>query len=145
MSDVLDQPLSLFVVAFLAQWISARIGLVLSRRHHDTEADVREAFGVIEAATLTLLGLIIGFSFSMAISRYDQRKNYEEAEANAIGTQYVRIDLLPAADAEKMRTLLAKYLDQRIAFYKTSDGNFCRWRSRSRSCSLLTSTVHGEA
>ena len=51
------------------------------------------------AATLTLLGLIIGFSFSMAISRYDQRKNYEEAEANAIGTEYVRADLLPAADA----------------------------------------------
>ena len=44
------------------------------------------------AATLTLLGLIIGFSFSMATSRYDQRRNYEEAEANAIGTGYVRAD-----------------------------------------------------
>ena len=38
-----------------------------------------------EAATLTLLGLIIGFSFSMATTRYDLRKTYEEAEANAIG------------------------------------------------------------
>jgi hypothetical protein len=43
---------------------------------------------VVPAATLTLLGLIIGFSFSMAINRYDQRKNYEEAEVNAIGTEY---------------------------------------------------------
>jgi hypothetical protein len=43
---------------------------------------------------LTLLALIIGFSFSMAVSRYDQRKSYEEAEANAIGTEYARADLL---------------------------------------------------
>ena len=50
-------------------------------------------------ASLTLLALIIGFSFSMAVSRYDQRKNYEEEEANAIGTEYVRVDLLPAEDA----------------------------------------------
>ena len=54
---------------------------------------------MVETATLTLLGLIIGFSFSMAITRYDLRKNYEEAEANAIGTEYVRAGLLPAADA----------------------------------------------
>jgi hypothetical protein len=62
---------------------------------------VREDFGIILAATLTLLGLIIGFSFSRAISRYDQRKNYEEAEANADGTEYVRADVLPATDASK--------------------------------------------
>ena len=73
------------------------------------------------ASTLTLLGLLIGFSFSMAINRYDQRKNYEEAEANAIGTEYVRARLLPAADAAKVRTLLRDYLDQRILFYETRD------------------------
>ncbi len=55
----------------------------------------------------------------MAINRYDQRKNYEEAEANAIGTEYVRADLLPAADAAKVSALLRKYLDQRILFYRT--------------------------
>ena len=49
----------------------------------------------VQAAALTLLGLIIGFSFSMATGRYDLRKSYEEAEANAIGTEYVRADLLP--------------------------------------------------
>jgi hypothetical protein len=73
------------------------------------------------SATLTLLGLLIGFSFSMAISRYDQRKNYEEAEANAIGTEYVRADLLPTVDAAKVRALLRSYIDQRILFYKTRD------------------------
>jgi hypothetical protein len=57
----------------------------------------------------------------MAVSRYDQRKNYEEAEANAIGTEYVRADLLPVGDADKVRALLKKYLDQRILFYATGD------------------------
>ena len=82
---------------------------------------VREDFGIILTATLTLLGLIIGFSFSMAVSRYDQRKDYEEAEANAIGTEYVRLDLLPPADANRLRPLLRNYLDQRIAFYVVWD------------------------
>ena len=76
---------------------------------------------IVLGATLTLLGLLIGFSFSMAVSRYDQRKNYEEAEANAIGTEYVRADLLPAGDAAEVRELLKKYLDQRMLFYTTRD------------------------
>jgi len=57
----------------------------------------------------------------MAVSRYDQRKNYEEAEANAIGTEYIRADLLPADDAVKVRELLRTYIDQRIIFY-SGDG-----------------------
>ncbi len=55
----------------------------------------------------------------MAISRYDQRKNYEEAEANAIGTEYVRADLLSGGNAAEVRTLLTQYLEQRILFYNT--------------------------
>lgn len=81
------------------------------------EFDEREDFNTVLTATLTLLALIIGFSFSMAVSRYDQRKNYEEAEANAIGTEFVRADLLPAEDATRVRELLRRYLDQRVSFY----------------------------
>jgi hypothetical protein len=55
----------------------------------------------------------------MALGRYDQRRNYEEAEANAIGTEYLRADLLPDTDATRARALLLKYLDQRILFYDT--------------------------
>jgi hypothetical protein len=58
----------------------------------------------------------------MAGTRYDQRKNLEEEEANAIGTEYVRADLLPADAAEKVRGLLRSYLEQRVLFYTyTSD------------------------
>jgi len=83
--------------------------------------DERDDLGIVIHASLTLLALIIGFSFSMAVSRYDQRKNYEEEEANAIGTEYVLADLLSTADAMKVRQLLAKYLDQRLLFYTIRD------------------------
>jgi hypothetical protein len=102
-------------------WLAARIGSAFRKREPLDDA-ARHDLDVIVAATLTLLGLIIGFSFSMATDRYDQRKNCEEAEANAIGTEYVRADLLPAADAARVRALLVQYLDQRISFYKTHEG-----------------------
>jgi hypothetical protein len=87
------------------------------------------AFGVVwsisgataAGSSLTLLGLIIGFTFSMAVSRYDLRKNYEGEEANAIGTEYVRADLLSADDRAKVRQLLIQYLDQRMLFYTVRD------------------------
>jgi lipopolysaccharide export LptBFGC system permease protein LptF len=101
-------------------WLSVYVG-ALFRWKRPLEEDERHDFDIVLAATLTLLGLIIGFSFSMVVSRYDQRKNYEEAEANAIGTEYVRADLLPTADAAKVRELLKNYIDQRVLFYETRD------------------------
>jgi hypothetical protein len=77
--------------------------------------------GVLLSATLTLLFLIIGFSFSMAINRYDLRKNCEQAEAVAIGRQYSRGDLLTPPDGAKVQSLLKRYLDQRVLFYTTRD------------------------
>jgi len=119
MPDITQYPLLVFALSFIGLWLSARIGASFLRRKRNLEEGMREDFGVILAATLTLLALLIGFSFSMATSRYDQRKNYEEEEANAIGTEYVRADLLPAADAQKVRVLLRSYLDQRILLYTT--------------------------
>ncbi len=117
----INHPAVVFVFVLVAMWLSGRIGVLLSRWHRPDQPDVREAFNIVQGATLTLLGLIIGFSFSMAISRYDLRKNYEEAEANAIGTEYVRLDLLAPEEASKVRPLLVSYLDQRIKAYETTD------------------------
>ncbi|MGE5202358.1 MAG: hypothetical protein ACM3O6_09870 [Acidobacteriota bacterium] len=121
MSLILDRPLLLFIVSILVQWAAAYVGDLLRKRGRAPSSDERDDFNTIQTATLTLLALIIGFSFSMAVSRYDQRKNYEEAEANAIGTEYVRADLLPTDIASRVRELLRKYVDQRIAFYETRD------------------------
>src|SRR5271169_1666422 len=118
---VLDYPLLVFPLSWLTLWLATRIGASVLRRNRKLEAAVREDLSTVLVTTLTLSGLIIGFSFSMAINRYEQRKNYEEAEANAIGTEYVRTDLLPAADGERVRELLRNYLDQRVLFYTTRD------------------------
>jgi hypothetical protein len=110
-------PLAVFVVSFFVLWLSARIGTSFRDNRQELDDAAHADLSLMLGATLTLLGLIIGFTFSMAVSRYEQRKNYEEAEANAIGTEYARADLLPAADAQKMRGLLENYTHQRILFY----------------------------
>jgi hypothetical protein len=115
-----EYPVRLLFLSLFGLWLSAQIGTSL-HRWRTLKEDQRDEFNVVQGATLTLLSLIIGFSFSLAISRYDQRKNCEEEEANAIGTEYVRAGLLPAADAAGVRGLLRKYLDLRVLFYGTSD------------------------
>jgi len=114
---IIDNPFVVFGLSLCAQWGAAYAGDVLRRTVRPIAPEERHDFDILLTASLTLLALIIGFSFSMAVSRYDLRKNYEEVEANAIGTEYVRADLLPAEAATKVRELLKKYLDQRVAFF----------------------------
>jgi hypothetical protein len=121
MTYVTDHPLLLFALSFCSLTISAWIGASINKRWRKLTDDLRGDFGIIEAATLTLLSLLIGFSFSMAVDRYNQRKICEEAEANAIGTEYLRIGLLPGADVAGVRALLLNYLDQRVLFYTSID------------------------
>jgi hypothetical protein len=122
MTLILDYPLFLvlpttFVLLSLAAWAG---GWFASRRKPGTVVD-RDAFNVIQTSSLTLLGLIIGFTFSMALSRYDQRKNLEEEEANAIGTAYLRADLLPADAAARLKATLKQYTGVRARSYVTRD------------------------
>ena len=87
--NIMNYPFPVAGISLVLLWLSARVGASIRRKRILREEE-HEDFNVVVAATLTLLGLIIGFSFSMAVSRYDLRKNYEEAEANAIGTEYVK-------------------------------------------------------
>ena len=119
MTNLWNYPTLIFLITFFLLWLAAWAGGKASHRRQDLVEEMRPDFGVILAATLTLLGLVIGFSFSMATGRYDQRKTYEEAEANAIGTEYVRADLLPAVEGAQIRRLLKEYTDLRIRFYET--------------------------
>lgn len=116
-----DYPLITFLAAVVVFGLSAWLGAGFLRRRRPLEDSALDDFRVVQGAILTLLALIIGFTFSMAISRYDQRKSFEEAETNAIGTEYVRADFLPGPDAAKVRTLLRRYTAERILFYTTRD------------------------
>ncbi|HXX57036.1 MAG TPA: hypothetical protein VEI96_03465 [Thermodesulfovibrionales bacterium] len=119
--NMLGHPLFLFIVSFFGLTLVAWFGALYRERRRLPESTAQEKSDLVIGATLTLLALIIGFTFSMALNRYDMRKNYEEAEANAIGTEYLRADLLPAADAANVRALLVSYTDQRILFYTIHD------------------------
>ena len=112
-----NSPYLFFVLSLAILSFSIHIGHMLHNRARSMTAEDRDDLGLVLNASLTLLALLIGFSFSMAVSRYDQRKNYEEAEANAIGTEYARADLLPTDDGTKVRELLRRYVNQRILFY----------------------------
>jgi len=117
----MNHPVIFGACSAIVLWAASRVGAAVHKKKGPTPETAHEDLGFVVGAILTLLGLLIGFTFSMAISRYDQRKNYEEEEANAIGTEYLRADLLPAANAAKVRQLLVKYLDQRTVWYETHD------------------------
>jgi hypothetical protein len=137
MTYVTHHPLIFLAFSFFSLTLSARIGASIKKRWPKLTDGVREDFGIIKAATLTLLSLLIGFSFSMAVDRYNLRMNYEEAEANAIGTEYLRIGLLPGVDVAELRALLLNYLDQRVLFYTSSDEQQIR-QINARTAKLQT-------
>jgi hypothetical protein len=120
MTFLLNHPFVLFTITLAFLWIISRVGAFFRKLWPDRGLD-ESYFTLLLASSLTLLSLIIGFTFSLAASRYDQRKNYEQQEASAIGTEYLRLDALPAADAVQVRVLLRDYLHQRIVYYTTHD------------------------
>jgi len=114
--NYLDSDFAILFVSLVAQLLAAYLGDYVRKSRGYAPDDGRD-FDTVKTASLTLLALLIGFSFSMAISRYDERKNYEELEANAIGTEFTRASLLPEKEAARTRDLLKKYVDIRISFY----------------------------
>jgi len=121
--NALNHPGLLFVLSVVTLTLFSVFGARVIGKYMDHGKEAREDFDIVLAASLTLLGLIIGFAFSMSVSRHEQRKNYEEEEANAIGTEYARAGLLAAAHTAKVRPLLRSYLDERILYYDTRDAD----------------------
>src|SRR5262252_5574991 len=110
MFNLFNHPFLLLAIAFPVLWCATLIGRWFHTRTKEFGQDSHDDFQFVVGGTLTLLVLIIGFTFSMAVSRYDMRKNYEEQEANAIGTEFLSADLLPAEDAANTRRLLRVYV-----------------------------------
>ena len=97
------------------QELGRRLGV--QRAARDPEG-ARAGAGVVDGAIFALLGLLIAFTFSGAASRFEERRKLVVEEANAIGTAYLRIDLLPAAVQADLREGFRRYLDARLAVYR---------------------------
>lgn len=108
----------LFFGMLIFSEIGRRIGI--AKLAGDTEA-LTEGAGAAEAAVFGLLGLLIAFTFSGAASRFEDRRHLINTETNAIGTAYLRIDLLPGDTQPALRTLFRKYVDVRSTTYRDSE------------------------
>jgi membrane protease YdiL (CAAX protease family) len=105
--------LILFLLMIAFYWA----GFKLSLRHKKKEPS--EGFGPVEGPLLGLLALFLAFTFSMAASRYDTRRQVLIEEANVIGTAILRADLYPDTERKLFRADFKDYLEARIAFYET--------------------------
>ena len=105
----------LFAALIGASFLGFRAGRYFSRRGR---AALQAQVQTIEAAMLTLLGLLLAFTFSIAASRFDSRKQVSLQEANAIGTAFLRTSLMPPSESRAhLRQLFRQYVDVRLDVY----------------------------
>lgn len=105
------------VIALLLLGLFAALeaGFRLGRRQsRDAQAPSGSQIGTVQAAVLGLLGLLLGFSFAGAASRFIERYDLIVEEANAIGTAYLRADILDEPHAANLRSALASYVSHRL-------------------------------
>jgi len=104
---------------FAGMLLMLTIGQRLGQRNLGQETDVvRSRLTGVETAIFGLMGLMIAFTFSGAAARYELRRQLIVEEANAIGTAYLRLDLLPVASQPALREKFRQYVETRIAVYR---------------------------
>jgi hypothetical protein len=110
------EPLLVIALVLLALLILAdEAGYRVATRDRRPPSDaVRAQVGTIQGALLALFALLLGFTFSMAIARYDLRKQAVVREANAIGTAFLRVGLLPAGERQRATELFRRYANVRL-------------------------------
>jgi len=104
----------LFGGLLLVLEITFQLGRLVKRHTRDDEAQL----GTIQAATLGLLGLLLGFSFSGAADRFVDHQELIVQEANAIGTAYLRADLLAEPYRGQLQGALKQYIETRIGLFE---------------------------
>ena len=86
------------------------------RRHPERQQPATDSTGYLVSSALALLGLLIGFTFSMAVERYDERRHAVTEEANAISTVYARAGLFNEPIASRLKASIAHYAVERRDF-----------------------------
>ncbi|MCY1077892.1 bestrophin-like domain [Archangium lansingense] len=103
-----------FVLLLASGWAGA---FLRERKPGLIPQEHKEHFSSLETSVLGMLALLLGFTFSMALSRYDTRHQLEVEEANSIGTTWLRTSLLPEPQRSQTRALLPNYVDARVRFF----------------------------
>lgn len=106
------------IVLFSGLAGAGAVGFLLGRRLEERDRiGLAPLFGVVEGSVLGLVGLILGFSFSLAVSRFDVRQRLVVSEANAIGTTYLRSFFLDDRRRTEFQDVLRAYAKGRILLY----------------------------
>lgn len=96
--------------------VCQRVGWILGRKRLASEGeDGQSGLGALEGSVYGLMGLLIAFTFSGAASRFDHRRELMTQEVNAIGTAWLRLDLLGDEPRSQMRELFRRYVDLEVA------------------------------
>lgn len=132
---------SLFFGMLLLFEVGRRFGIAKRRRDPD---GVNKGSGPVEAAVFGLLGLLLAFTFSGAASRFEDRRHLITEEANAIGTAYLRIDLLPPDTQPAIRQVFARYLKTRTDIYRDAE-DVTATRARTSETNVLQSEIWSKA
>lgn len=104
---------------FIGMLVLLTVGQRLGRRNLPKETDAaRGRLTAVEAAIFGLMGLLIAFTFFGAAGRYELRRQLVVEEANAIGTAYLRLDVLPVSAQPALREKFRRYVEARIAVYR---------------------------
>ena len=121
LGSFIDQPLYFAILLFLILLLSSELGFRLGRyrRVHAEARQVSPDAGALTGIVYALLGLLIAFTFANATQRFDERRDLILKEANAIGTSYLRIDLLPQEAQPDLRALYRSYTRSRIDAYQS--------------------------
>jgi hypothetical protein len=98
--------------------LAGRGGLLLGKRIKHTGGE-HPQFGILLSAILAILGLLLSFTFAGSMSRFGDRQGLLVAEANAIGTAWLRADLVAEPHRTQLRSLLREYTDARITLFNT--------------------------
>lgn len=109
-----------------------RVGRGVSARYDEM---LQQQVSTVQAATLGLLALVLGFTMSMAESRFAARRQVLVAEANAIGTTFLRTDFLPEPDRSPSRDLVREYVASRRAYFHATHAEAPAATARSKAIS----------
>lgn len=106
---------------FLGVLVCLRLGWKIGRKRFTEEGKKSQAgLGAIEGSIYGLMGLMVAFTFSGAAIRFDDRRDLLTEEVNAIGTAWMRLDLLDLESRNDLREMFRDYLDSRITLFKGS-------------------------
>src|SRR5262245_65578452 len=113
MLDLVPIPV-LFPLTVLLALVAMEAGRRMAQHRRESGVEPEGPMSAAVAATLGLLAFVLAFTFGMAASRFDARKQLVVEDANAIGTTYLRAWLLPEPSGARIRRQLREYLDHRV-------------------------------